>query len=82
MAITESTPLAPPPVALEVVLPTGARIQVPAGFDPEHLRRVVEALESEVLSLAGAARIYLCRTPVDFRKAHDGLVRLGAGPVP
>lgn len=26
-----------------------------------------------MLSLAGAARIYLCRTPVDFRKAHDGL---------
>jgi transposase len=29
-----------------------------------------------VLSLAGAARIYLCRTPVDFRKAHDGLCAL------
>jgi len=26
-----------------------------------------------VLSLAGAARIHLCRVPVDFRKAHDGL---------
>jgi len=26
-----------------------------------------------VLSLGGTARIYLCRTPVDFRKAHDGL---------
>lgn len=29
-----------------------------------------------MLSLAGAARIYLCRTPVDFRKAHDGLCAL------
>jgi len=29
-----------------------------------------------VLSLAGAARIFLCRTPVDFRKAHDGLCAL------
>jgi len=46
VAITESTPPAAPPVALEVVLRTGARIQVPAGFDPEHLRRVVEALET------------------------------------
>jgi len=46
VAITESTPLAPPPVALEVVLRTGARIQVPAAFDPDHLRRVVEALET------------------------------------
>lgn len=46
VAVTESTPLTPPPVALEVVLRAGARIQVPAGFDPEHLRRVVEALEA------------------------------------
>ena len=45
VAITESAPLAPPSV-LEVVLRTGARIQVPAGFDPDHLRRVVEALET------------------------------------
>jgi transposase len=29
-----------------------------------------------VLSLGGSARIYLCRTPVDFRKAHDGLCAL------
>jgi len=29
-----------------------------------------------VLSLAPAARIFLCREPVDFRKAHDGLVAI------
>ena len=29
-----------------------------------------------MLSLAGTARIYLCRNPVDFRKAHDGLCAL------
>jgi transcriptional regulator with XRE-family HTH domain len=46
VAVTESTAVGAPPAALEVVLPTGARIQVAAGFDPEHLRRVVEALES------------------------------------
>jgi hypothetical protein len=27
-----------------------------------------------VLSLSGTARIFLCRAPVDFRKAHDGLL--------
>lgn len=26
-----------------------------------------------MLSLGGAPRIFLCRRPVDFRKAHDGL---------
>jgi transcriptional regulator with XRE-family HTH domain len=45
VAITESPPSLPA-VALEVELRTGARIRVPAGFDPDHLRRVVEALES------------------------------------
>jgi transposase-like protein len=32
--------------AVEVVLPGGRRIVVAVGFDPEHLRRVVRALES------------------------------------
>lgn len=27
-----------------------------------------------MLSLGGTHRIFLCRSPVDFRKAHDGLV--------
>ena len=35
-----------PPAALEVTTPSGYRVQVPAGFDPEHLRRVVAALEA------------------------------------
>ncbi len=26
-----------------------------------------------MLSLAGSHRVFLCRRPVDFRKAHDGL---------
>jgi transposase len=26
-----------------------------------------------VLSLGGTHRVFLCRSPVDFRKAHDGL---------
>ena len=35
-----------PPAALEVTTPSGYRVQVPAGFDPEHLRWVVAALEA------------------------------------
>jgi transposase len=38
-----------------------------------------------MLSLAAATRIFLCREPVDFRKAHDGLctiVRDGFGDDP
>jgi hypothetical protein len=35
-----------PPATLEVTTPSGYRVQVPAGFDPEHLRRVVAALEA------------------------------------
>jgi transposase-like protein len=31
---------------LEVVLRSGHRVRVTAGFDPEHLRRVIVALES------------------------------------
>ena len=27
-----------------------------------------------MLSLSGTAKIFLCRAPVDFRKAHDGLL--------
>jgi transposase len=29
-----------------------------------------------MLSLASSVKIYLCRHPVDFRKAHDGLVSI------
>ena len=29
-----------------------------------------------MLSLGGSQRIFLCREPVDFRKAHDGLCAL------
>lgn len=29
-----------------------------------------------MLSLAAGSRIFLCRAPVDFRKAHDGLVAI------
>lgn len=29
-----------------------------------------------MLSLSSAARIFLCREPVDFRKSHDGLVAI------
>jgi transposase len=38
-----------------------------------------------MLSLGGTNHVYLCRTPVDFRKAHDGLcalVRNGFGDDP
>jgi hypothetical protein len=36
----------PPPAALEVVLADGRAIRVPAGFDAQHLRAVVAALEA------------------------------------
>ena len=29
-----------------------------------------------MLSLLASTRIFLCRDPVDFRKAHDGLVAI------
>jgi hypothetical protein len=45
VAVGESAPMLLP-ATLEVVLASGAWVRVPAGFDPEHLRRVVEALES------------------------------------
>ena len=41
--LTDTVPSAP--AALEVTTPSGHRVSVPAGFDPEHLRRVLEALE-------------------------------------
>lgn len=39
-----------------------------------------------MLSIPASIRIFLCREPVDFRKAHDGLValvrkKLGADPL-
>jgi transposase-like protein len=46
VAITGPAVPALPPAALEVVLHSGASIRVPAEFDPDHLRRVVEVLES------------------------------------
>ena len=42
--LVELTPS--PTTTLEVTTPSGYRVQVPAGFDPEHLRRVVAALEA------------------------------------
>ena len=35
-----------PPATLEVTTPWGHRVSVPAGFDPEHLRRLLRALEA------------------------------------
>ena len=32
--------------ALEVTTPSGHRVSVPAGFDPEHLRQLLRALEA------------------------------------
>ncbi len=29
-----------------------------------------------MLSLSGTSKIFLCRAPVDFRKAHDGLLAI------
>ena len=40
--LTDSAP--DPATTLEVTTPSGYRVQVPAGFDPEHLRRVLQAL--------------------------------------
>ena len=43
VALTEPTPT--PSTTLEVTTPSGCRVQVPPGFDAEHLRRVLQALE-------------------------------------
>jgi hypothetical protein len=42
--LTDST--ASPPTSLEVTTPSGHRVSVPAGFDPEHLRRLLQALDA------------------------------------
>jgi len=43
----EITDAAPgPPATLEVTTRSGLRVSVPAGFDPEHLRRVLAALDA------------------------------------
>ena len=44
VAVTESA--AAGDATVEVVLRSGHRVRVAAGFDPEHLRRVIVALES------------------------------------
>lgn len=41
--VTNPAPTDSPP--LEVVTPSGFRLRVPADFDVDHLRRVVQALE-------------------------------------
>jgi hypothetical protein len=44
LEITDTTPSIP--VTLEVTTPSGHRVSVPMGFDPEHLRRLLRALEA------------------------------------
>src|SRR5688572_3455441 len=44
VAVTERVPAAGD-ATIEVVLRSGHRVRVAAGFDPEHLRRVIVALE-------------------------------------
>jgi hypothetical protein len=43
VAVTDAAP--PAPVAIEVVTAAGWRLRVAPGFDPEHLRQVLRALE-------------------------------------
>ena len=40
--LTDAAPSTP--ATLEVATPSGHRVSVPAGFDPEHLRRLLRAL--------------------------------------
>jgi hypothetical protein len=42
VAVTEAAP--PEPVAIEVVTAAGWRLRVGPGFDPEHLRQLLQAL--------------------------------------
>ena len=45
--ITEPEPVsASSTTAIEITTPSGYRVRVAHDFDPEHLRRVVQALES------------------------------------
>ena len=44
LELTDAAPSLP--VTLEVTTPSGHRVSVPAGFDPEHLRRLLQVLEA------------------------------------
>jgi hypothetical protein len=46
VAVELADPAPSPSATLEVTTPTGYRVQVPAHFDPEHLRRLLRALEA------------------------------------
>ena len=61
-----------PEVVVEVIGPLGHR----SDCEGERDRRAIAARAGGValLSVPSSVRIFLCREPVDFRKAHDGLV--------
>ncbi len=44
VAVELTDPAPSPRAVLEVTTPTGYRVEVPAGFDPEHLHRLLRAL--------------------------------------
>jgi hypothetical protein len=43
VAVSDEAP--PEPIPIEVLTPAGWRLRVAPGFDPEHLRQVLHALE-------------------------------------
>ena len=45
VAVEVTSPAASVTAPLEITTPSGYRVHVPRDFEPEHLRRVVEALE-------------------------------------
>ena len=45
VAVEVTSPAAHANASIEVTTPSGYRVQVPGGFDAEHLRRVLETLE-------------------------------------
>ena len=45
VAVEIREPVRAVPTCIEITTPSGFRVQVPPDFDPEHLRRVLSALE-------------------------------------
>jgi transposase len=68
MPVTVTASAAP---VVEVQLPSGTVLRVPAGVESITLERILT-----MISLRLPARVFLCLTPTDMRKSFDGLAAL------
>ncbi len=74
-----ASPVAAVDDRLEVVLPSGVLLRVPASFDAAALDRLLGALGPRplaMLSLPPSVRIFVATQPVDGRKGVDSLVAI------